>query len=208
MAIRICKVTAVDCFKIVSNDLHGGGRGRCWQWARRPLKVTQCLRRTYIFWNGCNTKQYNKYLQACISATYKMRTVTLSRWNPVIIPQGKYNIDWPAFWPSSFASLSLCFFFCWKIYCKESMHYCILLCRATSALHIIHAYRKHPHRALVTVHREPTVKGEKTNKMQQSDVYYQLLSQHVSSTIMPIFRRSKTVLLHMAYCSGSAGCGW
>ena len=52
------------------------------------------------------------------------------------------------------------------------------------------------------------VKREKTNKMQQLDVYYQLLSQHVSGIIMPIFRRTKTVLLHMVYCSGSAGCGW
>ena len=53
-----------------------------------------------------------------------------------------------------------------------------------------------------------SVKREKTNKMQQSDVYYQLLSQHVSGIIMPIFRRTKTVLLHMVYCSESAGCGW
>ena len=44
--------------------------------------------------------------------------------------------------------------------------------------------------------------------MQQLDVYYQLLSQHVSSIIMPIFRRTKIVLLHMVYCAGSAGCGW
>jgi hypothetical protein len=44
--------------------------------------------------------------------------------------------------------------------------------------------------------------------MQQLDVYYQLLSQHVSGIIMPIFTRSKTVLLHMVYCSVSAGCGW
>ena len=49
---------------------------------------------------------------------------------------------------------------------------------------------------------------EKTNNMQQSGVYYQLLSQHVSDIIMPIFRRTKTVLLHMVYCAGSAGCGW
>jgi len=39
----------------------------------------------------------------------------------------------------------------------------------------------------------PVVKREKTKKMQQSDVYYQLLSQHVSGIIMPIFRRTKTV---------------
>jgi len=32
--------------------------------------------------------------------------------------------------------------------------------------------------------------------MQQSDVYYQLLSQHVSGIIMPIFRRTKVV----CYC--------
>ena len=47
---------------------------------------------------------------------------------------------------------------------------------------------------------------EKTKKMQQLDVYYQLLSQHVSGIIMSIFRRTKTVLLHLVYCSGSAGC--
>ena len=44
--------------------------------------------------------------------------------------------------------------------------------------------------------------------MQQLDVYYQLLSQHVSGIIMPIFRKTKAQLLHLVYCSGSAGCGW
>ena len=48
----------------------------------------------------------------------------------------------------------------------------------------------------MTVHREQSVKRGKTNKMQQSDLYYQLLSQHVSSIIMTIFRRTKT----MCYC--------
>ena len=43
----------------------------------------------------------------------------------------------------------------------------------------------------MTVHREQSVKREKTNKKQQSDVYYQLLSQHVSGIIMPIFRRTR-----------------
>ena len=41
------------------------------------------------------------------------------------------------------------------------------------------------------------MKREKTNKMQQSDVCYQLLSQHVSGIITPIFRRTKTV----CYCT-------
>jgi len=40
------------------------------------------------------------------------------------------------------------------------------------------------------------MKREKTDEMQQSDVYYQLLSQHVSGIIMPIFGRTKTV----CYC--------
>ena len=35
--------------------------------------------------------------------------------------------------------------------------------------------------------------------MQHSDVYYQLLSEHVSGIIMPIFRKTKIVLLHV-YC--------
>jgi hypothetical protein len=60
----------------------------------------------------------------------------------------------------------------------------------------------------VTVHGEQSVKRDKTNKMQQSDVYYQLLFQQISGIIMPIFMSSKIVLLHMVYCSGSAGCGW
>jgi hypothetical protein len=52
------------------------------------------------------------------------------------------------------------------------------------------------------------IEWEKTNKIQQSDVYYRCLSQHVSGIIMPIFRRTKTVLLHVVCCAGSAGCGW
>jgi hypothetical protein len=51
------------------------------------------------------------------------------------------------------------------------------------------------------VKRKQSVKRRKISKMQQSDVYYQLLSQHVSGIIMPIFRRSKTVLLRMVYCA-------
>jgi len=57
------------------------------------------------------------------------------------------------------------------------------------------------------------VKREKTNKMQQSDVYYQLLSQHVSGIIMPIFRRTKTVC-YSVWCTAlvlldvvGSGCG-
>ena len=41
---------------------------------------------------------------------------------------------------------------------------------------------------------------EKSNKMQILDAYYQLLSQHVSAIILPILRRTKTVLLHMVGC--------
>ena len=65
----------------------------------------------------------------------------------------------------------------------------------------------------MTVHRELSVKREKTNKMQQSDVYYQPLSQHVSSIIMPIFRRTKTVC-YCIWCTAlvlpdvvGSGCG-
>ena len=32
--------------------------------------------------------------------------------------------------------------------------------------------------------------------------------QHVSGIIMPIFRRTRRVLLHVVCCAGSAGCGW
>ena len=30
----------------------------------------------------------------------------------------------------------------------------------------------------------------------------------VSGIIMPIFRRTNALLLHLVCCSGSAGCGW
>jgi len=66
----------------------------------------------------------------------------------------------------------------------------------------------------VTVHREQSVKREKKpNKMQQSDVYYQLLSQRVSGIIMTIFRRTKTVC-YCIWCTAlvlmdvvGSGCG-
>jgi len=54
---------------------------------------------------------------------------------------------------------------------------------------------------------------EKTNKIQQLDVYYQLLSQHVSGIIMPIFRSTKNVC-HCIWCTALvlldvvvSGCG-
>ena len=37
----------------------------------------------------------------------------------------------------------------------------------------------------VTVHREQSVKRKKTNKMQQLDVYYQLLSQMFRASLCP-----------------------
>jgi len=49
--------------------------------------------------------------------------------------------------------------------------------------------------------------------MQQSDIYYQLLTQHVSGIIMPIFKRSKTVC-YCIWCTAlvpldvvGSGCG-
>ena len=48
-----------------------------------------------------------------------------------------------------------------------------------------------------------------TTTMQQSDIYYQLLSQHVSGIIMPLFRRTKTVR-YCVWCTALVllGCGW
>jgi len=81
---------------------------------------------------------------------------------------------------------------------------CKLLSRLVSDCHL----EKTVDGKVFSVTKTQCVKKDKTNKMQQSDVYYQLLSQHVSGVIMPIFRRTKTVLLHKVYCAGSAGCGW
>jgi len=35
-----------------------------------------------------------------------------------------------------------------------------------------------------------------------------ILSQHVLDITMPIFRRTRRVLLHVVCCTGSAECGW
>jgi len=49
--------------------------------------------------------------------------------------------------------------------------------------------------------------------MQHLDVYYYLLSQHVSGIIMPILRRTKSLLLHLVYIGlvlldvVGSGCG-
>jgi hypothetical protein len=61
----------------------------------------------------------------------------------------------------------------------------------------------------VIVHREQSVKREKKpTRCNNQMFFYQLLSQHVSGIIMPIFRSTKNPLLHLVYCSVSAGCGW
>ena len=59
----------------------------------------------------------------------------------------------------------------------------------------------------MTVHREQNMKRED----QQDATIRCLLLTSVSTCfgiIMPIFRRTKALLLHLVCCSGSAGCGW
>ena len=98
----------------------------------------------------------------------------------------------------------------WDVDVQRKARMVLLLLNKSAPHTHLHSLKNNHLEALgpVTVHLEQSVKREKTNKMQQLDVYYQLLSQHVSGIIMPIFRRTKTVLLHMVYCSGSARCGW
>jgi len=49
---------------------------------------------------------------------------------------------------------------------------------------------------------------EKTNKMQQSDIYYQLVSTCFGHNYAHLQENKDRVLLHTVYCAGSAGCGW
>ena len=58
------------------------------------------------------------------------------------------------------------------------------------------------------VHREQSVKRGKTNKMQQSDVYYQLVSTRFEHHYAHLQENKDRVLLHVVCCAGSAGCGW
>jgi len=46
---------------------------------------------------------------------------------------------------------------------------------------------------------------EKPNKMKQLGVYYQHFFQHVSGIIMPIFRGTRRVLLHVVCCAVTSG---
>ena len=58
-----------------------------------------------FFENEGNTKECNKYLQACIAAEHKRRTITLSRSNSAIlhVSSSKYSTVLPAAFSSSFA---------------------------------------------------------------------------------------------------------
>jgi len=95
-------VTAVECFKIVFNDSRGGGRGRRWQWARRPLKVTQCLRRIYIFFkrdvirNNKITIYRPAYLQRtrCVQWPWVVKTLLYRRVNTILtgLPFGLHHL--------------------------------------------------------------------------------------------------------------------
>ena len=49
---------------------------------------------------------------------------------------------------------------------------------------------------------------EKTNKMQQLDVYYQHFLNMFWASLCPSSGEQDRVLLHVVCCSGSAGCGW
>ena len=54
-----------------------------------------------------------------------------------------------------------------------------------------------------------SVKREKTNKMQQSDVYYQTsVSTCFGHHYAHIQENKDRVLLHVVCCTGSTGCGW
>ena len=62
----------------------------------------------------------------------------------------------------------------------------------------------------MTVHREQSVKREKKN--QQDATIRCLLSTSVSTCFghhyAHLQENKDSVLLHTAYCAGSAGCGW
>ena len=58
---------------------------------------------------------------------------------------------------------------------------------------------------LMTVHREQSVKRE---DQQDATIRCLLLTSVSKCFIVPIFRRTKALLLHLVCCSGSAGCGW
>jgi len=60
----------------------------------------------------------------------------------------------------------------------------------------------------VTVHREQSVKREKTSKMQQSDVYYQLVSTCSGHHFAHLQENKDRVTAFGVYWFGSAGCGW
>jgi len=49
---------------------------------------------------------------------------------------------------------------------------------------------------------------EKTNKMQQLDVYFQQFLNINRASLCPSSGEQDRVLLHAVCCAGSAGCGW
>jgi len=57
---------------------------------------------------------------------------------------------------------------------------------------------KHKHRAICEVR-------EKTNKMQQLDVYYQYFLNMFRASLCPSSRRTRRVLLHVVCCAVTSG---
>ena len=49
---------------------------------------------------------------------------------------------------------------------------------------------------------------EKTNKMQQLDVYYEHCLNMFRASLCPSSGEQRPVLLHAVCCAGPAGCGW
>ena len=59
------------------------------------------------------------------------------------------------------------------------------------------------------VHSETIVWRERENQQDATvRCLFLTISQHVSGIIMPVFRRTRRMLLHVVCCAGSAGCGW
>ena len=60
----------------------------------------------------------------------------------------------------------------------------------------------------MTMHREQSMKREDQQEATIRCLLLTSVSIYVSGIIMPIFRGTKALLLHLVCCSGSAGCGW
>ena len=118
------------------------------------------------------------------------------------------NCRWTILPPRSF-SVTLCIF---KIQRGNGLANTLKLLKEnqfTATYFCNHTQTRTVKKGLHVVLKIPYMWSERENQQDATvRCLFSTISQHVSGIIVPIFRRTRRMLLHVVCCAGSAGCGW